>query len=231
MPSSVLQPTSPSPLVIGGKWMQEPIQYLNNYSKVSWAGTVMGIGTIAVVPFVQPVIGSYTAVDVFVSANYSATNAGSSRADSLSMSIGVYTKFNSSLSLLQSTSVSTAFTVTGSSSSGSYHGLKNWVVPMNLPLDEGNYWFALASSSASAGNAIAAVGGFSNIVASFAGGNSAYLGQFGQASAVSEQANLGQGTYSVTSASLPNVIGFSELIGSAIGNTLHPIFVFKGFTA
>ncbi len=228
MPSPLISPGFPSPLTFGGKWVAEPIQQFIPVQNVSWAATVIGIGTIQVVPFTVPVAASFSAMDVFISNSYSATNAGSSRADTVSFSVGVYQRSGSSLSLINSASATTAFTVTGSSSSASYQGLKNFPIPFGIPLAEGNYWYAMASSVSTAGNAIA--GALSNIVGSVAGGQSAYLGVFGSATAVSEQALLGLGSYSVTSASLPNAIGFSEIIGSAVGNTGMPIVCFKNYT-
>lgn len=205
------------------------ISLFQPFPEPNYQATVIGIGTIQVVPFVMPYAAQFSAADVYVSGTYSATNLASSRGDSMTVSLGVYTRNLSTLSLASSSSVSYAFTVTGSSSSVSFQGLKNLTIPLTLNMTPGNYWYAMESSTASAGNAIA--GGFSNVVDSFSGAQSAYKGVFGQSTAASGQFVLGVGSFSVTSAALPASIGFSELLGSALGGTAAPIVNFRNYTA
>lgn len=231
MPSpSILQQFVPGQHVFGGKLFPEPLQFYqptDNY--VSWATSAIGNGSVVIAPFQIQQPGVFSVADVFVSNSYSATNAASSQAQTVSMSVGLFSKNASTLSLVNSGSQTYAFTVTGSSSSASYQGLKNLTVPVSFNLFEGNYWLAVVSSTSSAGNAIAA--GFSNVVASFAGGLSAYSGVFGAATAASQQPILGYGAMSATTSVFPSSIAFSDIVGSAIGNTCRPIVNFRNYSA
>lgn len=195
---------------------------------VSWASTNAGIGTLNINALALQVPLQFTAIDIFVSDTYSATNAGSSIGITNSASFGIWTNNASTLSLLSSGSTTVAFTVTGSSSSNSFNGIKAFQIPLSATLPPGNYWYGFISSTASAGHAIAA--GISNVQASYAGAQSLYKGQFGSSSAGPIGADFGVGQFSASSAALPSSIGFSEVRGSAIANTVQFPVRFKGFS-
>jgi hypothetical protein len=219
----------PSPGIFGGNWYPEALQYFEPIPMVgSWAGTTFGIGTIQLVPFVIPTQCMVSAVDLFLSQSYSATNAGSSQNISLSISAGIYSNLAGSLQSVISGSVSNVASVTGSTSSVSFQGVKRLPVPLTGNLYEGNYWLAILSSTSSAGNAIAAA--VSNVVQSFAGGYSNYSGVYGSSTFASQQAEFGIGSVTATSSVLPTQIAFSN-IGGAIGNTGIPVFQLKNYTA
>lgn len=222
----------PSPQVFAGNAYPEPAQYFMPacIQGASWAVSQVGFGTLNFVPFNVPDALAISAADVFISNSYSASNAGSSRADTLTASVAVYAAAGSSLSLLGSGSQSYAFTVTGSSSSVSYNGLKNVTVPFNYDLAPGNYWYVMGFSQSTAGNAIANAS-ISNVIASNAGNASTYVGQFGQSSNASNQVEYGLGRYSATSSAFPAAVGFSELVGTAYGGTARPVIAFKNYTA
>jgi hypothetical protein len=205
-----------------------PIGQYNIYPGASIGTTAIGVGTFQVVPLQLEASALVSSFDVFLSNSYSATNAGSSMAHTLSFTAGVYSRTGSSLSLASSSSVTTAFTVTGSSSSVSYQGFKNFGIPVALAMTPGNWWLAYISSTASAGNAIA--GGFSNGIISYPGAESAYQGVFGSSTNVSQQVQMGWGQYSVSSAALPGSVGFSELIGSVVSNTV-PLIHLRSYSA
>lgn len=201
------------------------ISYYNPQEGMSWGGSVIGIGTLEIAPMniFSPMIVS--AADIFVSNSYSATNAGSSWAVTHSASLGLYTKSGASLSLASSGSVTYAYTVTGSTSSVSYQGLKAMSLPLAATLPAGNYWYGYIYSTASAGNAIA--GAMSNVMVSISGGYSTYVGAYGQSSAASALPIVGAGQLSVTTAALPTAIALSDL--KAYGNTGVPVVAFKNY--
>ncbi len=200
-----------------------------NDNNVSWGSTQFGIGTFQVTPVLFPHIAAVSAIDIMLVQSYSATNAGSSQAQSLSISLGIYSLNASSLSLISSFTQSTLCSVTGSTSSVSFQGLKNFPITVGpMVVSPGNYWVALASSTASAGNAIAAA--ISNVMYSFAGNQSLYKGVFGSSSAASAQYRLGVGFMSVTSASIPVSIALSDISG-AVGNTGNFVINFKNVSA
>lgn len=192
----------------------------------SIAGSVIGIGTLDLAPLPLPAGAVFASAYVGRSNTYSATNAASSWGVSDTVSLGIWTKNGASLSLASSGSISTAYTVTGSSSSVSYQGLKLQPVPITVNATPGNYWYGYIYSSASAGNAIA--GAQSNAVLSVAGALSGALGVYGSSSAASFSPVLGMGALSVSTASLPAAIAFSDLVTA--GNTGVPLVNFVNFT-
>jgi hypothetical protein len=221
--------------LVGGVYVgNSPDGYLQwvepNDNNVSWATTTFGIGTFVVQPFAVPHFAAVSATDVFVSNTYSATNGGSSQNQSLTVSLGIYSLNVSTLSLISSFSQSTLASVTGSTSSVSFQGLKNWPITTNaaILMSPGNYWVALGSSTSSAGHAIAA--GLSNGIYSFAGSQSLYKGPYGSSTAASQCYRLGAGILSVSSASVPVSIALSD-ISNLAGNTGIPIVNFKNYSA
>jgi hypothetical protein len=199
-----------------------------NDNNVSWATTTFGIGTFVVAPIAVPHYAAVSAVDIFLSNTYSATNGGSSQNQSLSVSLGIYSLNVSTLSLISAVTQSTLCSVTGSTSSVSFQGLKNFPQPLAsvAVVAPGNYWVAIGSSTASAGHAIAAA--FSNGIYSFAGSQSLYKGPFGASTAASQCYRPGAGIMSVTSSAVPVSIALSD-ISNLAGNTGIPIVNLRNF--
>ena len=224
--------TAAGAVPIGGVLVGNPpdayFQYLEpNDNNVSWAGTQFGIGSINIAPVAVPHYLAASAENILFSQSYSATNAGSSQAQSLSLTWGLYSLNGSSLSLTTSGSYSTLCSVTGSTSSVSFQGVKGIFLPIRSDsgaalFAPGNYYAAIISSTASAGNAIAAA--ISNVVYSFAGGASGYKGIFGSSTFASNQVRAGVGIFSVSTSVLPAAIALSDIAGSALGNTATPVF-------
>jgi hypothetical protein len=227
---SFLSAVNPDPQFVAGRWVSNPLYYLEPQDcNVSWAATTFGANSWVLTPFVVPQEAYFNSVNVYLSGNLSATNGGSSRADSVSLSIGIYSINLSSLSLLTSQSYSTAFTITGSSSTGSYHGLKQLPLGISAGLNPGAYWFGIGSNASSAG---AAVGdAIKNVVFSFAGNQSVNKGIWGSASAGSHQVRLGAGVWSVTNSTVGASIALSDINGTNQGNTANPVFNFYNQTA
>jgi hypothetical protein len=154
-----------------------------------------------------------------------ATNA--SNTNTLRMIVGLYTQNASTLSLLSSTSFSSAFT--GSGTAGSYSlfsGPRHVTIGWTGTLGASNYWLGVAASLSTAGN--------SSYSVSF-GMLSQSLGVpvygFGLASNATYQSALGKGFYTATTTAAPGSIAFSQINGSSSAAYRFPAFLFQSGTA
>jgi hypothetical protein len=110
---------------------------------------------------------------------------------------------------------STSYNTVSASSAGlnlstaSFHGPREFILPLYSTLTAGEYWFAVRNSSSSAG----AAGSLFQVSAIIA--SSQTINPFGQASNVVSLGGIGQdiglGTYSATSAALPGGISMTEI--------------------
>jgi hypothetical protein len=161
---------------------------------------------------------------------YNSNGIASSGSHSLSFYVGIYSRNVSTLSLIGSTSLSTAVTHSGTLGSYSlYSGMRAFTVGSTTTLSSGNYWMAFVSRSSSAG----ADGSYSNMALNggfftdaVTGGSIQYNGFFGSAPNNSNQLPLGQGYYSTTTLGIPGSVGFSQISGTAsnAGNMQAMIF-------
>ena len=151
--------------------------------------------------------------------------SNSSVSGTLSFWQGLYTRDVSTLSLLSSWSVSTAFTIGTSNSSLFAGGIRLLTIGTTGTITEGQYWMANIYRTSTAGSNILS---FSQILASQQ--NSNLQGLFGVAGAASVQYTRGLGTYSATTAGIPNSIAFSQLTGTGSIVLRQPIFYFVSGT-
>lgn len=136
-------------------------------------------------------------------------SSNSSGSHTLSFWAGLYTRTNSSISLLSSTSTSTALTHSGTAGSYSfYSGIRHVTIPWTGTLTGGQYWAAFVSRTSSGG----ANGTYSNLVVSNVSSN--FNGFFGESHNTTVQMTLGQGVYTATSAGLPGSVAFTQIRGS-----------------
>lgn len=170
----------------------------------------LGAGSVILQPLVLEAQLTASALRQFISGNFSVTN--SSYGNTISLQAGIYTLNGSTLSLLTSGSASYGLTNTSNNSAAIYSGIKGVTLPLALNLSQGNYWLGLWSNTASSGFNFAT---FSNVVANE--GALTYNGILGSSTSASNQAVLGGGVWSATSASLPASIGLSQITGS-VGN-------------
>jgi hypothetical protein len=137
----------------------------------------------------------------------------SSGSHSLTFAVGLYTRNASTLSLLGSTSASTAVTHSGTQGSYSlFSGMRHFSIGSTRTVTAGRYWMAFASSTSSAG----ADGSYSNALEAVYSANSAsnnFNGFFGVAQNNSQQFTLGQGFYSAATSGMPASIAFSQVNG------------------
>jgi len=146
-----------------------------------------------------------------------ATN--STFAATLSFYWGLYTRNDSTLSLL--TDVSTAFGSQlsfSSTNSSLYHGLRLWTAGITNTLTEGQYYVGIMSRITTAGSAQS----LSNIVASQQ--NSSFSGLFGVTTAATNQYTRGLGRFSTTTANLPASVALSQIQGQSSAFLRPPIF-------
>ena len=188
------------PLVVKG--------FEGNYNLVEHLVTQIGNSSILVQP--MEVHGAFQ-FDGFVIPAIWSNASNSSNSGTLSIHVGVYSRNDSSLSLLHSSS--SAFAVTASGTAGSYSifgGLRNMPVGWTSTITAGNYWLAVLSMTTTGGGA-----GMS--WSNFAGSNmnSAFSGQWSAANNATNQHYPGQGSFSAQTNSLPVSIAFSEIRGSA----------------
>lgn len=161
---------------------------------------------------------------------YNTNGLASSGSHSLSFYAGIYSRNASTLSLIGSTSLSTALTQSGTLGSYSlYSGMRGFSMGSTTTLSSGNYWIAFASRSSSAG----ADGSYSNMALNggfftdaLLSGTLSYGGYFGSAVNATNQLALGQGFYSATTTGMPASVAFSQINGTAsnAGNMQGMIF-------
>lgn len=152
-------------------------------------------------------------------------SSNSSGSHTLSFWLGLYTRNVSTLSLLGSTSVSTAITQSGTVGSYSlFSGQRLFSIGSTTTLTQGKYWMAFLSRTTSGG----ADGSYSNVVLSQA--SSSFLGVFGQAANASRHFTLGQGFYSATTSAMPASIPFSDIVGSNSNAPRMQVWMFANST-
>jgi len=152
-----------------------------------------------------------------------ATNSSGSH--TLSFWIGLYTRNNSTLSLITSASQSYALTNSGTVGSYSlYSGLRHISIGLSTSLSEGLYYVGVLSRSTSGG----ANGSYSQMMLS--NYNSNFVGHFGSSHNTSMQIRPGLGVYSATLSSIPNSIGISQIRGSDSLAQRPPIMIFANST-
>lgn len=165
---------------------------------------------------------------------YNTNTTLSSGSHSLSFYVGVYSRNASTLSLVGSTSGSTAVTQSGTNGSYSlYSGLRNFTIGSTATLTSGKYWLAFGSRTSSAG----ADGSYSNL--GLAAGNTLLLpvgaslsfgGGFGASVNATNQLTLGQGYYSASTTGVPSSIAFSQINGTASNAAMQQIIMFASST-
>lgn len=143
----------------------------------------------------------------------------------LSYWMGFYTQNGSTLSLSASTSVTTAFTFSGTVASYSlYSGMRLLTFPWALTVPEGEIYIGHLSRTTTAGaNASISQMLVSNV-------NSNFVGFFGQSHNTTQQWTQGQGVYTATTSGMPNSIAFSQLRGSDSNNFRAPAVMFINST-
>lgn len=186
--------------------------------------TPFGQSTLVVFPAQIPQQGVFSRMDLWASVSVS-TSSNSSYQGTLSLHAGIYTRNASTLSLATSGSVSYTWNGTGTTSSGSLVGLRDFTVPIAATMTPGPYWVGVLSQSAST-NANWVT--FSNL--GLVGFPNAYSGPFGASTAASNQLVAGLGVFSAQTNAMPPAVGFTDLLASS-ASTARPVVNFVNYTA
>ena len=174
-----------------------------------------GNGSILVIPMAVPgdlVISKFLAsVSLSISISSNSSHGGT-----LSVGYGIYSRNNSTLSLISSAIGTYAWTNTSNNSTASLSGIRevSGVFGGQLSLTPGDYWVGMWSRTSTVNaNWFTA----SNIFYGTSQTNTTHSGAFGAAAgAASFQPGVpGNGTYSATSSVLPASMAFSHITGTA----------------
>lgn len=182
------------------------LQGFQPYKSVTPVVAVVGQGTICFDPI--DVVGDVHMDRVVLPIQVNTTNSNPGNVN-LTVDVGLYTRNGSTLSSLHATRYLTTVSLSTAASSV-YAGQRNLTIPWTTTITGGEYVFAFRSSTTAATAARITI---SNMVASMI--NSTMSGVMFEASAASAQRTLGLGIYSVTSASIPNTVGYSQLLGNS----------------
>lgn len=137
----------------------------------------------------------------------------------VSFQVGIYTRTASTLSLMSSTSVTQAFTYSGTVNNSTFAGMRLLTIPWSSSLAEGQYYVGIHSRTTSGG----ANATFSQYLASQV--NSVFSGIMGAASNATIQYTRGLGHYSATfSTAVPNSVALSQINGTASIVLRQPVF-------
>ena len=170
--------------------------------------TGWGLGSLFMRPIQVPNVQfDRVAIPLYVSAT---TQTASTMGLSLTFSWGLYSRNQSSFSLMTNYTTNTTFQGTiGSNQTATANGIRLWTMGLTNTLSEGQYYAALITS------VISTRGTLSNIVASQQA--SSFFGLFGQPSAQTIQYTRGLGFYSTSTSAFPSSIAVSELYGCVTG--------------
>lgn len=181
-----------------------------------------GAGSIFLNPIDFPAAVQFDRAALGISYSNATNSTGSV---TISMYLGFYTKNVSTLSLLYSSSTAQGFTHSGNVRNSLMSGPRLMTMGWTSTITAGNYVVGIMSNTTSAGGNAT----LSQIVVSQ--NTTAYSGILGASSAASDQFKIGLGRFSVTSASLPNSIGITEITGTATSGFRQPIFMLLSRTA
>lgn len=191
-------------------------------------GGQAGNATIHIVPLPTPAPAALgeLQVDRLCVPLYFSNASNSTGTASISFSMGLYTRNVSSLSLVHSTSYSTAVTFSGTSSASLHNGIRLHTIPWTTTIGDGRYYVAQWSRTSTGG----ANATFSQMLVSQL--NSNFSGVFGAASNRSNQWPLGYGVFSASvSTAMPSSIAFSQIDGTASLAARTPSFFMISGTA
>ena len=152
--------------------------------------------------------------------------SNSSGSWTLSVSVGLYTKNASTLSLVNSTS--TSFNASGSGTVGSYSlfgGIRHLTIPWTSTRTAGDYWIGIWSRTTTAGAA-----GMTLNQMLVSQPNSSFSGILGDATNATNQFLLGQGRYSATTTGFPGSVGFTQIQGNSSILQRAPVYYFTSGT-
>lgn len=201
---------------------EKTLSYYNPQDAYLQVAGQQGQGTLHIQPMQAPNVQYDRLMMPIINTN----SSNSSGSHTISFWAGVYTRNDSTLSLLHSASTSTA--VTHSGTAGSYSlmsGMRLLSVGYTQTLTAGQYWMGIVSRTTSGGTN----GSYSQVLASQV--NSSFFGHFGSSVNQSMQYTRGLGIYTATTSAMPASIAFTQISGASNSLVLRqPIFYFVSGT-
>jgi hypothetical protein len=168
-----------------------------------------GNATLQFVPIPTPAVGQNVQFDRIAMPFYFSNATGSSGTVTLSGWMGFYTKNESTLSLLHSTSFNSTMSYTGTSLSASQHGIRLLTIPWTTTVTEGRYYVGIMTRTSTGGNNCS----LSQILLSQM--NTHFSGQWNAPLNRSRQWPPGLGVLSASTTTLPGSVAFSQIDGTA----------------
>lgn len=196
----------------GGGWTQS---YWNPQDACLQVAGQQGNGTLHIQPGQAPDV-QFDRVALAI--NWSGAS-NSTLTCSYTFAWGLYTRNDSSLSLLTAYTVSTTGSInhSGTVNTTLFNGPRLLTMGLTNTITAGQYWIGILSRSSTAG----ANGSFSQFLASQI--NSNFSGILGVASNATNQYTRGLGQYSATTTALPSSIAFSQIRGTASVALRQPV--------
>jgi hypothetical protein len=182
----------------------------------------------SVVPFTLP--QSLTATRAaFLGSFAPQTSSNNTMAGTLSISMALFTRNVSTLSLASSGSGSYAFSNSSNASSSWFNGVRRFTIPFNINATPGDYWYGLWIRSSASGGLTYAMSIMGAVPLAT---NAAYSGNFGVAANSSYQPVVGFGIFSNASftTAMPSAIAISDVKGAVVNSGLRmPWIMFTNF--
>ena len=206
------------------------IQTISNYSPFQASMSATGLNSNAVmsfVPFVLPF--NLTATRAAFMASFAPqTSATGTMNGTLSISMALYSRNVSTLSLASSGSGSYAFSNSSNASSSWFNGMRRFTIPMNINATPGEYWYSLWIRSSASGGLTYAMSIMGSVPLAT---NAAYSGNFGTAFNSSKSPYLGYGIFSNASftTAIPASVAISNIKGSGNSYLRAPWIIFSNF--
>jgi hypothetical protein len=192
------------------------LSYFNPQDAYLQVAGQQGLNTI----HIQPCQAPNVTFDRIVFPIYNSGASNSAGTATLTISCALYTRNVSTLAQSTSWSATQTYVNNSQNSSSLFRGIRLVTASANNSISEGQYWMAIASSTAAGGNNQT----LSQVLASQM--NSNFSGIPGQSIANTYQYTKGLGRYSATSGGFPSNIAFSEIYGTESMILRQPIFYF-----
>lgn len=195
----------------------------SGYNPHADAGATLGAGpgqsSMGIKPYTLPNV----TFDRILFPVYLTNASNSSGSQTLSLWVGLYSNNASTLSLIQSSSVSTAVTQSGTVGSFSlFSGWRYFSMGVSTSLSEGLYYFGHISASSTAG----ANATISQVVNNnMTGATQGYNAIFGSSVNATNQYQLGNGIYSAATNAIPATIAFTQINGTNALANAAPFFM------
>lgn len=191
------------------------------HSDKVWIAGQYGGGTMQIQPMYIPYLSfDRLCIPIFISATSNVTGTMT-----LSVSVGLFTRNGSTMSLYASTSATTTQSYSGSSNNSTYIGMRLQTIPWSTSLPEDQYYVGYWSRTTTGGGNASV----SNFLVSKM--NSVFSGPLGASSNSSYQLVPGLGIFSASfTTAMPNSFAISQINGTGSFFQRPPVIYFQNGT-